>query len=227
MISMSVFGTRVRVKTIVLANIAILCGGITWLGLYWHPDRGFWPGLLIGFLSAILLLIADFGHALAHIFSARYAGAPMDEILISADMPRTIYWNNQVSPNVHRMRALGGPIFNMLGLVLSLAIFGIASSNSIFKELAGWSVVGHGLLLIMSLLPISIVDGGTILKWTLVERGKTEIQADEMIRRINWGIGIVGIIIGFGIIAMRMWIAGLILVVISLVVLALAAGKIR
>ena len=151
MISMRIFGTRVRVKIIVLVIIATLWGGVTWLGLYWHPDRGFWQGLLIGSLSAILLLIADFGHALAHIFSARYAGAPMDEILIAAGMPRTIYWNNQVPPNVHRMRALGGPIFNMLGLVLSLAIFGIASSNSITKELAGWSASGHGLLLIRSL----------------------------------------------------------------------------
>lgn len=152
------------------------------MGIYWYPERGFWKGVLIGFFTAILLLIADFGHALAHIFSARYAGTPMDEILISADMPRTIYWNNEVTPKTHRTRAIGGPLFNFIGLVLSLAIFGLVSNDSIIYELAGWSAFGHGLLLIMSLFPIPIVDGGTILKWTLVEKGKSEKESEEIIR---------------------------------------------
>lgn len=207
--------------------IAAVWGGVTWLGLHWHPERGFWQGLLIGFVTTLLLLVVEFGHDLAHIFSARYAGAPMDEILISGDMPRTLYSNNDVSPNVHRMRALGGPIFNTMGLLLSLAIYGVASSNSITKELAGWWALGHGLQLIMSLSPLPPVDGGTILKWTLVARGRTETEADEVVRRVGWVMGIGMAIIGVGVIAMQMWIAGVILVGISIVVMGVAAGKIR
>jgi hypothetical protein len=210
-----------------LLIIVILWGGVTWLGLYWHPEREFWQGLLIGLVTALLLLVAEYGHPLAHIFSARFAGAPMDEILISLDMPRTLYSNNDVLPKVHRMRALGGPIFNLVGLLLSLAIYAVASGNPIAAELAGWSALGHGLLLIMSLSPLPPVDGGTILKWTLVERGKTEGEADEMVRRVDWVIGIGAAIIGVGMIAMQMWIAGVILLGISIVVIGVTAGKIR
>ena len=80
---MRIFGTPIKTKVIVLVDIVAVWGGVTWLGLYWHPERGFWQGVLIGFVTVILLWFAEIGHAIAHIFSARFAGAPMDEILIS------------------------------------------------------------------------------------------------------------------------------------------------
>jgi hypothetical protein len=229
MVSISIFDTPVKVKINVLLYIIPLWVGVTWLGLYWHPERGFWSGVLIGFVSAILLLIADFGHAIAHILSARYAGAPMDEIHISVEegMPRTLYWNNEVAPDVHRMRAIGGPIFNLLGLLLSLVISVAVTRNPIAWELAAWSAVGHGLLLIMSLFPVPMVDGGTLLKWTLVAQGKTFTKADEIVRRVDWGMGIVAGIVGLVLIAIQIWIAGVILLGISVVFIVVAAGKIR
>ena len=227
MISMKIFGTPVKVSFKFFLIIFILWGGVTWLGLFWHPERGFLQGLLIGLITALLLLVAEYGHPLAHIFSARFAGAPMDEILISLDMARTLYSNNDVLPKVHRMRALGGPIFNLIGLLLSLAIFAVASGNPIAAELAGWSALGHGLLLIMSLTPLPPVDGGTILKWTLVDRGKTESEADELVRRIDWAIGIGVAIIGVGMMVMQNWITGVILLGISIIVIGVTAGKIQ
>jgi hypothetical protein len=110
----------------------------------------------------ILLSVAEIGHALAHILSTRYAGAPMDELLLS-----------------------------------------------------------------LAALPLPIVDGGTLVKWTLVARGRTETEADEIVRRVDWVMGIVGVLIGVGFIAMQMWIAGVILVGIGVVVMGIAAGKIR
>ncbi|MEP7133373.1 MAG: hypothetical protein ABI904_00430 [Chloroflexota bacterium] len=207
--------------------LIVLWGGITWLGLYWHPERSFWQGLLIGFVSTVLLSLSDFGHPFGHIFSARYAGAPMDEILLSEGMPRTLYWNNEVSPNVHRLRAMGGLIFNLVGLLLSITIFQIASSHSIAREWMGWSAFGHGLIFVESLIPLPMIDGGTILKWTLVARGRTETEADEIIRRVDWAMGIVCGIVGLGLIAMKMWIAGAVLIGIGAVVIGVVAGKIR
>jgi hypothetical protein len=227
MVTLSIFGTPVKIKLTVLVPIIALWAGVTWLGFYWHPERGFWQGVLIGFVTVILLMPADFGHALAHIFSARFAGAPMDEILISAGMPRTLYWKNEVTPDVHRMRAIGGPIFNAGGLLLSAGVYAVASGHAIARELAVWSAGGHGFILLLSLLPVPIVDGGTLLKWTLVARGRTAAEADEVIRRVDWGMGIVGGLIGIGFIVMQMWIAGVILVGMGAVVIALAAGKIR
>ena len=227
MVSLSIFGTPVKVKGTVLVPIVALWGFVTWLGFSWHPERGFWQGVLIGCVTVLLLAPADFGHALAHIFSARYAGAPIDEIRLSAGMPRTLYWNNEVSPDVHRMRAMGGPIFNVLGLLLSAGIYAVVSGHPILRELAAWSAVGHGWILLAALLPVPMVDGGTLLKWTLVARGRTEKEADEMVRLLDWVLGIVGGLIGVALLAMQMWIAGVILVGIGAVVIAVAAGTIR
>jgi hypothetical protein len=227
MVSMRIFDTPVKAKVTVLADLLVVWGSVTWWGLHRHPERRFWPGLLIGFQSVAILLLVEWGHAIAHIFSARYAGAPMDELRITAGMPRTLYWNNEVSPDTHRMRALGGPIYNGLGLLLSSAIYGLVPGKSIARELAGWSVLGHGALLIASLSPVAIVDGGTILKWTLVARGKSTTEADQVVQLVDRVMGIVGGTIGAGFIARRKWVPGLVLVGIGVVVTGIAAGKIR
>jgi hypothetical protein len=229
MISMRIFDTQIKVKVTFLIFIVPLWIGITWLGYHWHPGRGFWPALLVGFVTMILLLIAEIGHPIAHILSARYAGAPMDEIHISAEegMPRTLYWNNEVSPDAHRLRAIGGPLFNLLCLLLSLGIYAAVPGNSIVRELAAWSAAGHGLLLIMSLAPAPTVDGGTLLKWTLVARGKTVTEADEIVRRVDWGMGIVAGTVGVALIILHIWIAGAILAGIGAVFIGVALGKIR
>ena len=122
----------------------------------------------------------------------------MDELRITAGMPRTLYWDNAVSPDVHRVRAIGGPVFNTVRLLLSLGIYRSAARKAIAREIAGWSAIGHGLLVIMSLFPLPMVDGGTLLKWTLVARGRTETEADALVRRDAWVIGILGGVLGAG-----------------------------
>jgi hypothetical protein len=72
-----------------------------------------------------------------------------------------------------------------------------------------------------------MVDGGTILKWTLVARGKAVTEADEIVRRVDWVMGIVAGIVGVLLIAMQIWIAGVILMGIGTGVIGIAAGKIR
>jgi hypothetical protein len=227
MISISIFGTPVKAKAIVLVDLAAVCAGVTWWGLHQHPRRRLPQGLLIGSAATLLLSAADLGHPIGHIVSARYAGAPMDHILISEGMPRTLYREETVSPDVHRLRALGGPLFNTLGLLLSGAAYRLSPGKSIGRELAAWSALGHAFILIASLAPLPIVDGGTLLKWTLVARGKAETEAEELIRRLNWGMGIAGGILGLGLIALRKRAAGVISMGLSLVVIGVAAGRIR
>ena len=103
----------------VFVELGAVWVALTWWGRHAHQGRGMWHGSLIGLATLIVLIPVDLGHALAHIFSARYAGAPMDEVRLSGGMPRTLYWNNEVSPDVHRIRALGGLVFNLLGSLLS------------------------------------------------------------------------------------------------------------
>lgn len=208
MIVMRISGTAVTVKPTFLVPLAAVWGVVTWVGFRRHPKRRFGAGLLVGLASVVVLTPVDLGHAFAHIISARYAGAPMDELRITAGMPRTLYWNNAVSPDVHRLRALGGPIFNALGFLLSLAIYRAAPRASVARELAGWSALGHGLLLPASLAPLPMVDGGTLLKWTLVARGRSEAEADALVRRVDRGMGILGVILGAGVIGRQASISG-------------------
>jgi hypothetical protein len=227
MVKIKVFGTPMKVKMIFMIYILILWAILTWLETAWHPGIAFWEAVLLGLAVVLVLIPADVGHAIAHIFSARWAGAPMDEILLSAGMPRTLYWNNAVSPNAHRLRAIGGPLFNLVALLLSLAIYALPAGNSVVRELATWSALGHALILIMSLVPLPVVDGGTLLKWTLVARGRTETQADEAVRRLDWGIASLTEIAGLVLVASRLWIVGGILVGLGMVVIAITAGKIH
>jgi len=203
MIRMSIFGVSVTVEAAVLVPVVGLWGGVTWTGIRRHPDRRFGRGALMGLATVMVLMPADLGHAFAHIASARLAGAPMDEIRIAVGMPRTLYRDNAVSPAAHRLRAIGGPIFNALGLLLSVAIYGGVRRDSITRELAAWSALGHSWILSMSLSPVPVVDGGTLLKWTLVARGRSEADADATVRRVARGLGLLAGIVGVGLIALQ------------------------
>ena len=55
---------------------------------------------------------------------------------------------------------------------------------------------GHVLLFVASLMPLPIVDGGTLMKWTLVAHGRTQTEADETVRRVNWVMALAGGISG-------------------------------
>jgi hypothetical protein len=228
MLSIKIIKTPVHIQPAVSFLILALWGGVTWFNIYLFPSRDLWLNVSIGFFTMLLLLIADFGHALAHIFSARLAGAPMDEIRISiTKMPHTLYNNNKVSPAVHRMRATGGPFFNACCLVLSLGVFYFSPIHSIAKELSTWSAAAHSMMLIMSLAPLPIVDGGSILKWTLVEKGWTESAAEVTASRIGWIIGIVSCLLGLSILAFHIWILGGILLGAGSIVLGVALGFIH
>jgi hypothetical protein len=142
-------------------------------------------------------------------------------------MPRTIYINNDISPVAHRTRALGGPIFSLFGLILSAILYWTAGPITIQLELARWSILGHGLILIGSILPLPVVDGGSILKWTLVKRGKKEKEADQILTTINWIVGAVSLIAGIGFLLTFSWVVGLILAAIGGIFITAGLGILK
>jgi len=58
------------------------------------------------------------------------------------------------------------------------------------REVADVSYATNAFLSMVSLLPIPGIDGGPILKWSLVERGRTIEEADQVIRKVDGGLGI-------------------------------------
>ena len=58
------------------------------------------------------------------------------------------------------------------------------------RELADISCASHGMIFGGSLMPIGMVDGGTLLRWTLIDKGWTAGEADSQVRRAGFGVGI-------------------------------------
>jgi hypothetical protein len=185
----TVWETPVRVHPGVMANLAGLWGMLAWWAGRRQPERPWLLRLGIGFLETAVLLFADVGHAMAHIVSARVAGAPMDEIVVSSGMPRTLYHDNNVPPRVHRLRALGGPVFSALGLLTSVLLRALTPQGSAMREISDASCLGHGFILLGSLVPLPFVDGGSLVKWTLVEAGHSEAEADGLVKTVDLALG--------------------------------------
>lgn len=223
----TVSGTPVKVKPAFTINLLALWGTMAWLAGRKHPERSWPTRLLVGALSTTTMMLADVGHATAHTVSARRAGAPMDEIRLSMGMPRTIYFDNDVPPEVHRMRSLGGPIFSLIGLITSVLLRLFAPRETLAREVAGWSAVGHGFIFGAALMPLPFVDGGTILKWTLVERERTPAEADVILREINLVMGVGTVAAGLGVAARRRWLPALGLIGAGVVAIGAGLGKIR
>jgi hypothetical protein len=175
----------------------------------------------------LALIAADVGHALAHSISARAAGAPMDRIDLTSGMPRTVYYDQSVPPRAHILRALGGPLYSALGFVISLVVRSLFPRQSIAREVADWSTIGHGLILSGSLAPLPIVDGGSILKWSLVESGKTPPEADQVVEQVGIAAGVAAGAAGAALATRRRWLPAAGLLVAGIISIAAAKGKIR
>lgn len=174
----------------------LLTGFLTWLAGLRKPERSWLQRFGVALLAMPVALLADVGHAMAHTISARLAGAPMDEVLLSSEMPRTLYQNNEVTPRTHILRALGGPVFSLSCVILSLLWRRLSPKGSISRDLADVSLAGHSFILISSLAPLPMVDGGTILKWKLVEAGQSPEQANHAVRNTSLYMG--AVLLGIG-----------------------------
>ena len=206
----------------------LLTGFLTWLAGRRRPELS-WPQRLgVGLLAMPVAWIADVGHAMAHTISARLAGAPMDEILLSSGMPRTLYLNNAVPPKTHIQRSLGGPIFSLIGSALSLLWWRRSAPGSLSHDLAGLSLLGHSFILLGSLAPLPMVDGGTILKWKLVEAGQSPQQADQTVRKVSTGVGAAFLELGAYLSLLRKrWLTGGLFAIAGLAGIAAGTGKLK
>jgi hypothetical protein len=153
-----------------------------------NPERSGFRALVEGFLQMLVTLGAEWGHNLAHLAASNWIGKPMNEFRIQFGMPRCIYHeinDRDVSPRQHIIRALGGPIFNLLVQPFLVRASRRAKPGSIAGTTTNTALKANRFLSLVSLLPIPGIDGGPILKWSLVEHGRTIQEADEIVRKVN------------------------------------------
>jgi Zn-dependent protease len=166
---------------------------IAWALMAWQagrtrPGRSGLQRAGVGLLTTAAILGAEWGHNLAHAAAAQAAGKPMDVLRILWGMPRVIYYEPEdptVTPRQHILRALGGPLFNIVLLPLALLARRMTRSSSAGHEIASAAAAAHAFIGFAGLLPLPLIDGGPVLKWSLVVRGRTASQAAETVRKVD------------------------------------------
>ena len=163
------------------------------------PDRTWLQALGVGALTMPFVLGSEWCHNLAHAAAAHWIGKPMDAIRILWGMPLVIYNDinaQDVKPKEHIARALGGPLFNLLLTPFAYLFWRKSTPQSPAHDIAGAALATNLFIPVVGLLPIPFIDGGPILKWSLVERGRSIPEADRVVRKVNGLLGLILVLAG-------------------------------
>jgi Zn-dependent protease len=183
----------VKGKTWLPVSQLVTWGIMTWLAGKDHPQRPWWERVWRGGLNMVVMLGSEWGHNLAHAAAANAVGQPMDALRVAWGMPLVIYYDitpADVTPRQHIVRSLGGPLFNALLLPLSLLSRCFTRPDSVARQVTNTSAGTNAFLLSVGMLPVPFLDGGPVLKWTLVSQGRTPEEADQVVRKVNGGVGL-------------------------------------
>jgi Zn-dependent protease len=205
---------------------------ITWPIMAWVakkrlPERSWLQSLGIGALTMPIVLGSEWCHNLAHAAAACMVGKPMDAIRITWGMPLIVYYDindETVTPRQHITRALGGPVFNILVLPVALLIKHHTDPQSVTRDMVNAAVGTNAFLPAVGLLPIPGIDGGPILKWSLVEKGQTPKEADMTVRKVDGVLGVLLTLAGILSLKKRRWLVGGLLMQLAALALSIALG---
>ena len=209
-----VFSTRLVVKGktwLPLTQLAALMV-MTKMAKKRRRERTWLQSLGIGAMTMSVLLGSEWAHNIAHAAAAHRVGRPADAIRVIWGMPLLVYYDindPNVTPRQHIVRALGGPVFSILMLLLSLLIRPFTKPDSAARDVAETAVGMNAFISGVGMLPIPGIDGGPVLKWSLVERGRSIEEADRVVRKVN---GLLGPALAASVVAAlkrRWWIGGL------------------
>ena len=185
----TLLGTPVTGESAALVNPIQFAGLTIWLMERVNPTDSWLVRLRRGGFGLIAYGLADLAHVVGHILSAKYAGAPMDQCHLSVPFPRTLYFDDDVSPLAHQLRAIGGPTASGLLSLLSLCGYLRVAPGSAGAEFYTILAGMNGVLGIGSLFPLNQIDGGVLLKWELVKRGDTPDAAEKRVNQVSLLIG--------------------------------------
>ncbi len=157
-----------------------------------QPDWSLRKRLSAGAITTAIILGFEWCHNLAHAAVASSIGKPVDAIRIFFGTPLLIYYDindQQVDPTQHISRAMGGPIFNALMIPFAWLARCYSQEGTLSHYVANFALGTNMFISMVSLLPIPGIDGGPILKWSLVEAGRTRAEADGIVRGVNLAMG--------------------------------------
>jgi Zn-dependent protease len=188
--------------------------GIFWLLLQAAKNsKPRWPAPLRWMQAAIWFNMfqgADTLHTLGHILSARSVGAPMDAITTRLGIQTTVYHNNDVTPEQHIGRAIGGPLASGAATVTGYLFWRGVHRIPVLGWLAKTWYIMNALALAASMAPAPSCDGGTLLHWFTKLQSGEEALGDEAVQQIGYATA-AGVMLAAGLMLLRgkwMWALG-------------------
>jgi Zn-dependent protease len=227
-----VFNTPLVVKGITgLPMLELAAWGLlTWVAGRKNPGWSRSERISAGAVTSLILFGSEWGHNLAHAAVAYRIGKPMDAIRIFWGTPLLIYYNindQQVSPRQHILRASGGPVFNALVVPICWLARCVTQEGTFPRYITNFALGVNIFIASIALLPIPAIDGGPILKWSLVERGHSPQVADQTVKKVNLALGSgLGIASGVALSKRRRWL-GAAIAAFALTSLAIGLGLIK
>lgn len=210
-------------------SIPILWAFFAWLAGRRHPARSKGWRLGVSLINAVLAQAVEWGHNLSHAAAARAVGAPMDELYVMGGTPRVVYFTNddRVTPRQHMGRALGGPVWNALLLMLGLGLRRVTRPGSAARDIADTACGVNAFIVGAGLTPYIGLDGGPLLRWWLVTRGRTPSEALADVRAVDLGFGLGLSAGGLHLLRRREWLSGGFVALFGTLGMLLGLGLIR
>jgi len=227
-----VFGTPIVVKGITWLPLLELAtwGLLSWVAGHKKPDWSAGKKVSAGALTTLIMFGSEWCHNLAHTAVAYRIGKPVDAIRIAWGTPLLIYYDindQQVTPRQHILRATGGPVINALMVPVMLLARTITRDGTLANYCADFALGTNSFIGAMALLPIPGIDGGPILKWSLVRGGRSAEEAEEAVKKVNLVTGSgLGLAAGVAFSRRRKWI-GAFLAAFAALSLAIGLGILK
>jgi hypothetical protein len=208
----------------------VVWGIMAWFAGKRRPERSTFERISIGAITMPIVIGSEWCHNLAHAAAAKLVDKPMDALRITWGTPLVVYYDvedQSVTPRQHIIRALGGPIFNASAATFGRLIRRQTHPESFAREVMDVTVGINTILCTVGLLPLPGIDGGPILKWSLVSQGKTAEEADLVVRKVDGvlagGLGVAAAVA----FKKRRWFIGGVIAQFALLALGFALGLIR
>lgn len=186
----SVGGIGVYVNWSWLIAIAI----ITWsIGDYYHVTFRSWPtgtAYVLGLLSGVLLFVTVLIHELAHSFTARANGLPVNTITLFIFGGVSNLTREPQTPKIELLVAIAGPLASLVlsGIFYVLYIAARSGPSEVYAVL-GYLASVNLILAIFNLIPGFPLDGGRVLRAIIWMVTGNLRRATHIASNIGEGIG--------------------------------------
>jgi Zn-dependent protease len=131
---------------------------------------------------------ADTLHSVGHILSAKRAGAPMDAVVCQYGFQFAAYYNNDVTPQQHMGRAIGGPLLSTVMATNTFVLWRILRRVPIIRELLEAWFAFNAIFAAGSLVPTPTFDGSTLLRYGVGLATGDEALGDEAVQQAGFAV---------------------------------------